>query len=517
MRQLFLGLFLTIGLILSFSCRTRNNEFVTVALSEKFSTLDTLTTTASDAAAERVRSLMFNSLVRKNEKFEYVGELAQEIKPSEDGKIITFILRDGVKFHNGKDFTSADIKYTFDELFKSNSYKSGAFSDTVDGQKVPHIVSLETPDPKTVVVTLNRASLQNQLLSNFVAIPIIPEGTVAQQSTSPVGSGPFKFVSFDQSQNIVELAAHTDYWEGAPKVNKLRVKTVPDANSLQAELQSGGVDIAPLPTNLSPDTLKSLGQNPNLKVEPFKGSNIDYLGLNTQSSPVDKVKIRQAIAYGIDREKIIKELLFGQAVIAHSILPEESWAYNAGTKYSFNPERAKQLLQEAGYKNEPIKFKFGAGIAAVQQYSLVIQDSLKGIGLNVEIETLESNVLRQQLALGQFQMNTGRWIGGNQDPIFLKDLFATGSIPGDKVKCCNRSRYSNPEFDKIIEAAINATDREKAKELYFKAQEIVSNDVPLFPLWYPANMVIANKRIGNIQVGASGDWSFIRNITVEVR
>ncbi len=514
MRQLFLGLFFITSLTFSFACRTRSNDFVTIALPEKFSTLDTLTTTASDAAAERVRSLMFNALVRKNEKFEYVGELAKEINPSEDGKVITFVLRDGVKFHNGKEFTSADVKYTFDELFKSNGFKSGAFFDTVDEKKVPHIVSLETPDAKTVVVTLNRASLQNQLLSNFVAIPIIPEGTVAQQNTSPVGSGPFKFVSFDQSQNIVELAAHSDYWEGAPKVAKLRLKTVTDANSLQAELQSGGADMAPLPNNLSPDTLNSLGKNPNLKVEQFKGSNIDYLGFNTQSAPLDKVKLRQAIGYAIDREKIIKELLFGQAVIAHSILPEESWAYNAGTKYSFDQARAKQLIQESGYKNEPIKFKFSAGNNAVSQYAQVIQNALKEVGINVEIEPLEGNVVRQQLALGQFQMNTGRWIGGNQDPIFLKDLFSTGAIPGDKVKCCNRSRYSNPEFDKLIEQAVNAPNRETAKELYFKAQEIVSNDLPLFPLWYPANIVVANKRIENIKVGASGDWSFIKDITV---
>ena len=517
MRQLFLIFIFTACLIFSYSCRTRTNEFVTVALSDKFSTLDTLTTTASDAAAERVRSLMFNSLVRKNDKFEYVGELAQDINVSEDGKVITFVLRDGVKFHNGKEFTSADVKYTFDELFKSNSYKSGAFFDTIDGQRVAHIVSLETPDPKTVVVTLNRPSLQNQLLSNFVAVPIIPEGTVSQQAAQPVGSGPFKFVSFDQSQNIVELAANTDYWEGAPKVEKLRVKTVTDANSLQAELQSGGVDIAPLPSNLSPDTLKTLEQNPSLQVKQFKGSNIDYLGLNTQAPPLDKIKVRQAIAYGIDREKIVNELLFGQAVVAHSILPEESWAYNSATKYSYDPNRAKQLLQEAGYKNEPIKFKYSAGNQAVNQYAQVIQSSLRDVGLNIEIETLDPNTLRSQLALGQFQMNTGRWIGGNQDPIFLKDLFSTGAIPGEKVKCCNRSRYSSPEFDKIITEATDSNDREKAKDLYLKAQEIVGNEVPLVPLWYPANIVVANKSIGNIQVKPSGDWSFLKDITVEAK
>ena len=514
MRQLFTFLFL-FALIFTSSCRERNNEYVTVALSEKFSALDTLTSTASDAAAERVRSLMFNSLVKKNESFDYVGDLAQEIVASADGKAITFVLRDNVKFHNGKSFTSADVKYTFDELFKANGFKSGAFFDTVNGQKAPHITAIETPDPKTVVFQISRPALKNQLLSNLVAIPIIADGTVADQKNAPVGTGAFKFVNFDQSQNIVELAAFPDYFEGAPKVQKLRVKTVTDAKSLQAELQSGGVDIAPLPTNLSPDSIKSLEQNPTLKVEKFKGSNIQYLGFNTESPVLNNVKIRQAIGYAIDREKIINELLFGQATIAYSVLPEESWAFNAGTKYSFDPAKAKQLIQEANYNNEPIKFKFSAGQSAVNSYAQVIQDSLSKAGLNVQIETLEANVLRTQLSQGQFQMNTGIWVGGNQDPIFLRDLFSSGKIPNEKTKvsCCNRSRYANPEFDSLIEQAFNETDRSKAKQLYLRAQEIISTDLPLFPLWYPANMVIATKRINNIKISPSGDWSFIKDVT----
>lgn len=504
-----------ICLVFLYSCRAKNNDYVTVALPESFSSFDTLTSTQSAAAAERVRSLMFNSLVRKNDKFEYIGELAKEIKPGEDGKIITFILRDNVKFHNGKTFTSADVKYTFEELFKSNGFKAGAFSDTVNDKRVPHIVSIETPDPQTVVFTLNRASLQNQLLSNLVAVPIIPEGTVGQQATQPVGSGAFKFVSFDQSQNIVELAANPDYWEGAPKVLKIRIKTVTDANSLQAELQSGGVDLAPLPTNLSPDTLKSLDTSPILKVVRFNGSNIQYLQFNTQAAPLNNVKLRQAIAFGIDREKIINELLFGQATLAHSILPVESWAYNPGTKYSFDPVKAKQLVQESGYKGEPIKFMFPSQSSATNQYAQVIQNSLNEIGLNVQIETIERQVLLQQLKLGQYQMYTGIWVGGNQDPIFLNDLFTTQKIPSDKVSCCNRSRYSNPEVDQLISQAFNSTNREQAKELYFKAQDIISNEVPMLPLWYPANMVVANKRIGNIKISASGDWNFIKDITAD--
>jgi peptide/nickel transport system substrate-binding protein len=516
LRRFFFALIIT-SFIFSLSCRERSNEFVTVALSEKFSTLDTLTSTASDAAADRVRTLIFNSLVRKDENFDYVGELAKTIETINDGRTINFTLRDNVKFHNGKALTAADVKYTFDELFKSGGFKSGAFFDTVDEKRVPHITSIETaPDGKTVAFNISRPALKNQLLSNLVTIPIIPEGSVSQQKTAPIGSGAFKFVNFDQSQNIVELQANADYWEGAPKVQKLRVKTVADANSLQAELQSGNVDIAPLPTNLSPDTLKSLEQNQNLKVEQFEGSNIQYLGFNTESPPLNNAKLRQAIGYAIDRERIINDLLFGQATIAYSILPAKSWAYTSGTQYNFDPAKARQLLLEAGYKNEPIKFKFSAGQSAVSQYGQVIQNALNEIGLNVQIEPLESNVLRQQLSQGQFQMNTGIWVGGNQDPIFFRDLFSTAKIPNEKTKvsCCNRSRYSNPEFDALIEQAFNETDRAKAKELYARAQEIISRDLPLFPLWYPANMVVANKRVSNIKISPSGDWLFLKDVTV---
>lgn len=496
------------------SCRRTGSEYVTVALPESFSTLDTLTSTASDSAAERVRNLMFNSLVKKNENFEYVGDLASNISTSEDGKTLTFTLREGVKFHNGKDFTSADVKYTFDKLFESKGYKSGAFFDTVDDKQVAHITSLETPDAKTVVFAVGRPALANQLLSNLVAIPIIADGTAEQQKTSPVGTGPFKFVAFDQSQNTVDLEAFSEYFDGAPKFAKLRVKTVTDASGLQAELQTGGVDIAPAPSNMPPDTLKILGDDPNLRVEQFDGSNIQYIGLNVTSAPLDKVKVRQAIGYAIDREKLIRELLSGQAKIAYSILPAGAWAYSTGTQYSFDPEKSKQLLREAGYNNEPIKFKYSSGNAAFNSYAQAIQSSLTAVGLNVQIETLDPGTLRTQLAQGQFQMNTGVWIGGNQDPIFLKDLFTTGRIPGPGVACCNRSRYSNSQVDQLLEDAINSIDRERAKQLYIQAWETISAEAPLLTLWYPANMVVSNKRIGNVKMNASGDWTFLKDITV---
>ena len=514
MKNITVFILLLCLLALVSSCRRAQSEYVTVALSEPFTGFDTLTTEKSDAAAERVRSLMFNSLVRKDSNFDYVGDLASEIQTSDDGKAITFVLRDGVKFHDGKEFTSADVKYTFEELFRTKGYKSFAFFDTVNKAAVAHITAIDTPDAKTVVFNIERPALKNQLLSNLVAIPVISQGSSAGLRTQPVGTGPFKFVAFDQSQNTVDLEAFPSYWEGAPKIGKLRVKTVTDASALQAELQTGGVDLAPVPSNLPPDSLKQMSGMSNLKVEQFDGSNIQYIGLNTASAPLDKVKVRQAIGYAIDREKIINELLSGQAKIANSILPDASWAYTPGTVYNYDPARSKQLLQEAGYKNEPITFKFSSGNAAYSSYAQAIQNMLVEAGLNVQIETLDPNTIRENLAKGQFQMNTGAWIGGNQDPIFLKDLFTTAKIPGEGVSCCNRSRYSNPELDSLLNDAVNETDRAKAQNLYNRSWEIISRDLPLVPLWYPANMVVANKRIGNIQINPSGDWLFIKDITV---
>ena len=542
MRKLLFLSFIACFFATASTCRQRTSDAVTVALPEKFTTLDTLTTASSESSAERIKNLMFNTLVRKDENFDYVGELAKEITTSPDNLTITFTLRDNVKFHNGKALTSADVKYTFDELFKANGFKAKAFFDTVPVDKteatkpsdapgtntnsaakpaepktksVPHITSIATPDATTVVFVVTRPALRNQLLSNLVAIPIIPEGSIGQQKDSPVGSGPFKFVSFDVSQNIIDLAANAEYWEGAPKIAKLRLKTITEAASLQAELQTGAVDIAPNPTNLPPDIIKGMGSAANLKVDQFDGSNIQYLVFNAQSGPLANAKIRQAIGYAVDREKIVTELLSGQAKVASSILPSQSWAYSAGTAYKYDPAKAKALLQEAGYKNEPINFKYRAGSAAVNQYAQAIQSSLNDAGFNIQIETLDGPTILQQLAQGQYQMYTGIWVGGNQDPIFLRDLFSSTKIPGGTVSCCNRSRYTNAEVDKTVEDAVNATDKAVAKQLYTKTWDVVSNDLPLFPLWYPANIVVSNKRIGNIKMSGSGDWSFLKDVTLQ--
>lgn len=514
-QRLLTLLVLLIGLCSS-GCRSSQRETFTMALEANPETLDSLRGT--DASSERLRQLMFNSLVRKNDQFEYVGELAANIQPAADGLSVTFTLHDNVLFHDGKPLTSADAKYTLDTLLASDFRKAASFYEGIGPNRQTFITSVEAPDARTLVIRLRKPWLE--LLANLVPVPIIPHNSAATQKDKPVGSGPFRFVSRDESQQTIDMEGNERYWEGAPNIKALRVRTILDANTLQAELRSGRVDLVPLSTNLSPDAYRSLGQDPQLKVEQFPGANIQYLGFNTESDPLKNARVRQAIAYAIDREGIVRDLLLGQAQVAHSILPQGSWAYAPGQTYTFNPEQARKMLDEAGFPDpdgagprmrfaKPIVLKIASSNVMARQYGGVMQNSLKEVGVPVEIETLERSALFDQLSKGQYQMTAGSWVGGNQDPIFLRDLF-TYLISA----AFNRSRYRNPQLDPLLQQAVNTSEREVARGLYTQAQQIISHDVPMLPLWYPANMVVARRSVGNIKVAASGDWSFVRHLTV---
>jgi peptide/nickel transport system substrate-binding protein len=512
-RRAVILLAIILGLMIApAACRRRNSNLFVIALGDNIRTIDPIGSPSVDAASERVRTLIFNSLVRKDEKFDYVGELASDIKRSDDGLTHTFTLRDGVKFHDGRLMTSADVKYTLDLLFSSNFAKSASFFESAGDQKKSYIKSVEAPDQRTIVITLTKPWVG--LLSNLVPIPIIPKDSYESQKTHPLGTGPFKFVSYANAQQICDLDAFPEYWDGPAQLQHVRVRVISDMNALQAELQAGRVDIAPMPTSLSPDAIKRLEGDRNLQVRAFPGSNVNLLTLNTASPPLDNVKVRQAIAYAIDRPTMIQQLLLGYGKIAHSIIPEESWAYSPGQTYSYDPAMARKLLSEANFHaDKPIVYKLSGSSIAGREYAGVIQNALKEVGIPVEIQTSEINTLFDELRRGNFQIAYGQWVGGNQDPIFYKDLFATSEIPTQTRSSRNRSRYSNPELDKLLDEAVNTYDRQKARELYVKIQEIISRDVPVIPLWYQSNVVIARKNVQNIQVNASGDWYFVKNLS----
>lgn len=497
-------------------CRRKSDTFV-MAIETAPETINPLR--GSDASSDRFRQLMFNTLVRKNEKFDYVGDLAEKIQVADDRLSVTFALRSNVTFHDGKPLTARDAKYTLDTLLGEKSIdfkKSPPFFEGEANARQPIITSVEAPDERTLIVRLRHP--WNDLLANLTPIAIIPDGSIDRQEENPIGSGAFKFASRDASQNIVDLAAYEGYWQGAPDIKQLRVRVVLDANTLQAELQSGRVDLVVSASNLTPDAYTALERNRDLQIKQFPGANIVYLGFNTQADVVKDARVRQAIGYAINREEIVSNLLLGQARIAHSILPEGSWAYAAGVQYAYDPARAKRILDEAGYTDPdgdgskmrfsaPLVFKMSSA-SATRQYGGVIQNQLQAVGIPVTIETLELTSLVAAQQKGQYQLTTSRWVGGNQDPIFLRDLFTS------KGKF-NRSGYTNQQLDEILNRVVTLNDRDTAKELYRQAQDTISRELPMLPLWNSATMIIARQGVDNFQVDPSGDWSFVSKLSVK--
>src|SRR5262245_14366357 len=431
----------------SISCRgSRGSGEVVMMLEKSIQTFDPRV--SSDSAAERMRQLVFNALTRKNEKFEPVGDLAERFEPSADYKSFTFKLRPGIKFHNGLPLSSLDVKYTFETMLKIPSDKKAEF--------VGNLATIDVPDPLTVVFHFNQPF--PGFANAIVPIGIIPEGTSELQAEEPVGTGPFKFESYTDDQEVV-LTANPDYFEGVPTIKRLRVKIVPDSSTREEELRKGSVDLA-INADLDPVAVEGLQKAEGIKVELIDGTNITHIGVNLQDPILKDKRVRQALAYAIDRESIIRDLLKGQASVAYSVLPVSQWAYEPEVeKYSYNPDRARQLLDEAGRREAGGRPRMNlvlktSTVSASRKIAESIQEQWRRIGVALELQPLERGKLTQDMKDGNFQLYLNITVGGNQSTDFFKFAYGSQSVPPNGQ---NRSRYINPHIDQLIVEAQTAS------------------------------------------------------------
>ncbi len=246
------------------------------------------------------------------------------------------------------------------------------------------------------------------------------------------------------------------------------------------------------------------------------------MAFNTQTKPLDNLKTRQAIAYGIDRQRIINNLLKGEAEIAHSIVPNQSWAYSAENKYDSNQIKARQLLKESGLQDadgdgfvdiKPIVLKVSNGNKETVKIASSITEYLEQIGLPAKIETEEFQTMLVQVKNGDYQLTIGKWVSGNQNPQFLYDLFESSQIPNEFRASRNRSRYKNIQVDALLNEALKETSTAKSQKAFQKAQNIISNDMPLLPLWYPSNVIISNQKVIGDFYHFNRDLTFVVNLT----
>ena len=489
------------------SCsRSTNRNELTMLIEKRVPTFDPRA--SADSAAERFRQLVFNSLMRKGDSFEPVPDLAESVENTPDYKTFTFKLRPGVKFHDAHPLSSLDVKYTFETMLKDKSMVKGASFEQ-------DLASIEVVDPLTI-----RFHCRNpfpSLPNDLIPVGIIPEGTSAQQAKQPIGTGPFKFDSYVEEQEIV-LKANDQYFQGRPSFDRLRIKIVPDNSTRESELRKGSVDLA-INADLEPVTVEALQKAPGLKVIIADGTNLAHLGVNLLDPILKDKRVRQAIAYAIDREAIIREILRGQAKSATSLLPPTQWAYDASVRsYPYEPARAAQLLDEAGFKavnNQPgqprLKLTLKTSTLSIaRKIGETLQAQLKQVGINLELQSLERQKLTQDMTDGNFQLYYNVMVGGNQSTDMFRFVYHSRSIPPNGQ---NRSRYNNPQLDKLIDESLTA-DRARRQQNFAEVQKMLADDLPQIYLWYQAGIIVHRDRLGEIKPDPSGDWRIVSLVKI---
>jgi peptide/nickel transport system substrate-binding protein len=256
----------------------------------------------------------------------------------------------------------------------------------------------------------------------------------------------------------------------------------------------------------------TLAQDSNLLVERGAGTRLAYLGFNLRDPILKDSRVRQAIAYALDRAPMIQYLWRGQAQMARSVLPVQSWAYNgAVVSYDHDVAKAKQLLDEAGYPAiNGVRFHITMKTSTDENTRLmvaVMQQQLREVGVALDIRSFEFATFFADVQHGAFQMYGLRWIGGNEDPDIFEYAFASAKFPPNGA---NRGYYSNPKVDALIDKARREIDPVVRKPLYADVQRILADDLPYINLWYLDNVLVHTRRVRNLKLNPAGNYDFLR-------
>jgi peptide/nickel transport system substrate-binding protein len=454
-----------------------------------------------DAQSERIDNLIFDDLLSRGDNLDVAPGLAERWEIP-DPLTYIFHLHHGVKFHDGRPLTSRDVKWTFDSLLqgKVRSTKAAVYR---------FVDRIDAPDDFTVIFHMKEPSAT--LLWNLSdgAVGVVPYGSGNELTGRPIGSGPFRFVSAETDKEVV-IERNDDYWGEKAKLTRVRFAVVPDATTRALELRKGSADATI--NAITPDTVTALQRDPSLTVERAPGTVLAYLGFNLRDPILKDVRVRQAVAYALDRRPMIEYLWHGEAQAARSVLPPQSWAYNGDVPpYGHDPDKARELLDAAGYPAvNGVRFHLAMKTSTDENTRLmvaVMQQQLREVGIVLDIRSFEFATFFADVTHGAFQLYGLRWIGGNEDPDIFEYAFHSAKFPPNGA---NRGYYSNPRVDALIDRARRDIDPAVRKPIYAELQRILAEELPYIDLWYLDNVLVHNKRVVNLKLNPAGNYDFLR-------
>jgi peptide/nickel transport system substrate-binding protein len=513
------GGLMVVGCLLIVGCRGRVETPGAVVMIIESSPNNLDLRVGTDAQSERVGGQIFDALVKKDEHYELRPWLATSWEQP-DALTWVFHLRDGVRFHDGRPLEAADVAYSIQSLIDGSIV-------TAKGGNFAAVDRAEARDRLTVVVKMKRPDAGLLFNMSDGLFGVVPRGSGKDFGLHPVGSGPFKFVSAVQDKEVIVERNH-DYWAdgvnamtavtaGAQRIERIRFTVVPDTITSALELKKGSADLASNVVTL--DMIHTLEAESNLKVESGAGSPVIYVTFNVTDTLLKDKRVRQAVSCAIDRQAIVDAIWRGQARLANTLLPTGHWAAATDAELAQYPPdvaRAQRLLEEAGFPagKDGVRMRLTMKTSTdetTRLMAVVLQQQLRAAGITLEIRSAEFGTFYADVTKGAFQIYALRWIGSNEDPDIFRYAYGSGSFP---PKGGNRGRYSNARVDALLAKASATSDRAGRERDYVEVQQILAEELPGIPLWYPNNEVVHTRRIVNVRPRASGTFDFLREAEV---
>ena len=485
----------------------RGDTFVAASIGEPTTLIPIL---ASDSASADVCGLLFNGLLKYDRDLQLIGDLAERWEIRSNGLEILFFLRKDVRWHDGVPFTAEDVEFTYKCLIDP-SVRTPYRGD------FERVQSLEVVDLFTV-----RVRYQEPFAPGLASwgMGILPKHLLEGQDLSrtafrrnPIGTGPFRFHRWIHGDRV-ELKANPDYFEGRPFIDWYIYRIIPDEGTIFLELQAQGVDSA----GLTPLQFSRSSNNPRFdrlfRKFHYASFGYTYMGYNLADWKFQDLRVRRAIDAAINRDEIIRGVLYGLGKPATGPFPQESWAYNAEVQSTpYDPEKAKRLLTEAGWvdsngdgvreKNgRPFEFTLltNQGNLPRELTAQIIQRRLAEVGIRVKIRIIEwSALLHEFIDKKRFEAVLMGW-ALSRDPDLFDIWHSSKQGPGE----FNFIGYSNPEADKLMEEGRRTFDQKERTRIYQKLHKIFADDQPVCFLYVPEALPAVQRRFQGVEVSAIG-------------
>lgn len=461
---------------------------------------------------------MYETLLTFDDDGKIVGKLAESYDVSDDNLTYTFHLRKGVKFHDGTDFTAQSVIDNINRVSNSANGLSRRRLFVVtdsDGNETSRIANMEATDDNTLVITL--AQPYNVFLNKLTQFMIISPSALEQYGNDimyhPCGTGPFVFKDRTEGDHTT-MVANKDYWGGAPKVDSVTIKEVPEAGSRTAMLQTGEADMV---YPFTSDQMSAVTGNTDINVSASYSNIMRYVTLNMDLKELSDVKVRQAMNYAIDKNAYIKVMYDGHALPATSCVPNCISYYKEEPAYEYNLDKAKELMKEAGYENGFTLTLWGDNTTQEIKGMTFVQQELAQIGITVDVQPMEPATVSDKIYVDKQDAEINMWYvnWSASDRSFdssVRALLHSSMVPPTSA---NTAYYSNADFDKNLDDALAETDDAKLTELYGKCQDDVWNDCPWLFLGNDQILYATKGYVSGVGVKPDGQLDFANAVLAQ--